>query len=155
MMIACMVTRESGNVTPYYVRAEGYTSDDEEGEGKPVSYGMAGMAKLPTYPIEGPSAEEIVILQYIASEQPIKKKQLISRAREVVDRFKKNATEKGIKRDDDPHMGEYRLLDTHILDPLEERECIEITEVGRSKEITITEEGQNTLLAFEYLLQDD
>lgn len=154
-MIACMVTRESVNVTPYYVRAEGYTPDDEGKDETPVSYGMAAISELPTYPIEGPSREEIAMLQYIAVEQPITKKRLIRHARQVVDRFRRNAEEKSIQIDDDPYMGEYRLLDTHILDPLVERECIEITEVGRSKEITITEEGQNTLRAFDYLLDGD
>jgi hypothetical protein len=80
---------------------------------------------------------------------------LIRRARQVVARFKRNAADKGIESDDDPYMGEYRLLDTHILDPLLERECIEVTEVGCSKEITVAEEGRNTLRAFEYLLDDE
>lgn len=151
-MIACMVTRESVNVTPYYVRAEGYTPEDEEVEEMPVSFGMENISELPTYPIQGPSGEEIAILQYIADEQPITKNQLIRHARLVVDRFSRNADEKEIQIDDDPYMGEYRLLDTHILEPLEERECIEVTEVGRSKEVAITEEGKNTLRAFQYLL---
>lgn len=152
-MIACMVTRETVNVTPYYVRAEGYTSDGGSEE-RPVSFGMAAISELPTFPIQGPSSEEIAMLQYIAAEEPITKKQLIRRARQVVARFERNADEKDIQIADDPYMGEYRLLDTHILDPLEERECIEITEVGRSKEITITAEGKNILRAFEYLLQN-
>jgi len=155
MMIACMVTRESGNVTPYYVRAEGYTSDDEAEDDLPVSFGMAAMAELPTYPIDGPSPQEIAMLQYIADEEPVTKKELIRRARKGVDRFRRNAEDKEIEQDSDPHMGEYRLLDTHILDPLTERECIEVDEVGRSKEISVTEEGHNTLRAFEYLLQDE
>jgi chromosome segregation and condensation protein ScpB len=116
---------------------------------------MAAISELPTYPIQGPSREEISMLQYIADEQPITKKQLIRHARQVVDRFGRNAEKKDIQIDDDPHMGEYRLLDTHILDPLVERECIETTEVGRSKEITTTEEGHNTLRAFDYLLDDN
>lgn len=102
------------------------------------------ISELPAYPIERPSYEEMAIIQYIAAEQAVTKKQLIRHARQVVDRFKRNAEEKGIQIDDDPYMGEYRLLDTHILDPLVERACIDITEVGRSKEITITEDGQNT-----------
>jgi hypothetical protein len=150
-MIACMVTRESANVTPYYVRAEGYTADEGEDE-RPVSFGMDAISELPTYPIQGPSRNEIAMLQYIADEAPVTKKQLIRRARQVVDRFERNAAEKGIQVDDDPHMGEYRLLDTHILAPLEERECIEVNEVGRSKEVAVTEEGRDTLRAFEYLL---
>ena len=117
------------------MRAEGYTSDDEAEDDLPVSFGMAAMAELPTYPIDGPSPQEIAMLQYIADEEPVAKKQLIRRAREVVDRFRRNAEDKEIEQDSDPHMGEYRLLDTHILDPLTERECIEVDEVGRSKEI--------------------
>jgi hypothetical protein len=91
-MIACMVTRESANVTPYYVRAEGYTPDEEKNnEERPVSFGVAAISELPTYPIQGPSREEISILQYIAKEEPISKKQLIRRARQTIDRFKRNA----------------------------------------------------------------
>lgn len=153
-MIACMVTREVANVTPYYVHAEGYTPDEGTDE-KPVSYGMAGISELPAYPIEGPSRDEITMLAYIESqEERVTKKELIRQARLVVDRFKRNAEDKDIQPGDAPYMGEYRLLDTHILDPLAERDCVEITEVGRSKEVTITVEGQNTLRAFEYLLHD-
>lgn len=150
-MIACMVTREEANVTPYYVQAEGYTSD-EGAEETPVSFGIEEISELPTYHIEGPSRDEIVMLAFITEEEPVTKKRLIRRAREIVARFKRNAEEKDIQLSDDPYMGEYRLLDTHILDPLEERECIEATEVGRSKEVTVTEEGRDTLRAFEYLL---
>ncbi|MHB9288806.1 DUF6293 family protein [Halobacteriales archaeon Cl-PHB] len=152
-MIACMVTRDSVSVTPYYVRAEGYTPEDEQDEQElPVSYGMESISELPTYPIQGPSRDEIAILQYIAANEPVRKKQLIRQARQTVDRFERNARKKDIQVTQDPHMGEYRLLDNHILEPLSERECIEITEVGRSKEVSITEEGKNTLRAFDYLL---
>lgn len=151
-MIACMVTREQANVTPFYVRAEGYNPEEEADE-EPVSYGMAEISELPTYPIQGPSQEEILMLAYIAEEGAVTKKRLIRRARQLVERFQRNAEEKDIEVDDDPQMGEYRLLDTHVLDPLENRECIEVTEVGRSKEVSITSEGRNTLRAFEYLGQ--
>lgn len=154
-MIACMVTRESVNVTPYYVHAEGYTPEDDDIEEAPVSFGMAAIAELPTYPIQGPSRDEIAILQCVADDEPVKKKRLIRHARRTVERFKRNASEKGIDVDDKPHMGEYRLLDTHILRPLIDRECIVIKEVGRSKEVSITDEGENTLRAFEYLIQSD
>lgn len=152
-MIACMVTRDEANVTPFYVTAEGYNPDVEADE-KPVSYGMAGISELPTYPIQGPSRDEIVMLASIAEQEAVTKKQLIRQARWLVDRFRRNAEEKDIEPGDDPFQGEYRLLDTHVLDPLGERGWIEITEVGRSKEVSITPEGRNTLRAFEYLKQD-
>lgn len=150
-MIACMVTREEVSVTPYYVRAEGY-SRDTDAEDAPVSYGMSSISELPTYPIEGPSRDEIAMLGYIADQDYVSKKALIKLARGDLDRFARNAREKGIQPDDDPYMGEYRLLDTHVLEPLLVRECIVIEEVGRSKHVSVTDEGRNTLRAFEYLL---
>lgn len=153
-MIACMVTREAVNVTPFYVKAEEYTPESEDDE-RPVSFGVKSIAELPTYPIQGPSQNEIVMLQYIKEAGPVSKRVLIQQARKAVERFQRHADEKGIAIEDKPKMGEYRLLDTHVLDPLLQRECVMVNEVGRTKEVAITEEGRNTLRAFKYLIPPD
>lgn len=151
-MIACMVTRETSNVTPYYVRAEEYTAEKQDRE-VPVSVGLKEMYELPTYHINGPDPEEIQILRHIAENQPVTKKELIKYARQELSRFRDNANKKNIDiEEDDPEVGEYKLLDTHILKPLENREAISIRDVGRSKEVEITPQGENTLRGFDYLL---
>lgn len=155
-MIACMVTRDIVEVTAYYVSPEGYTSEDknadEDQDDKPVSYGMKSISELPTYPIRGPSKDELVILDYVRDEGSVTKKALIQHARTTIEKFRRNAEKKDIDLKDSPLVGEYNLLDTHVLKPLLQRNCVEVEDVGRSKEVSITEEGRNTLIGFQYLL---
>jgi len=94
------------------------------------------------------------MLQYIADEEPVTKKRLISHARQSKKDSNETPPRRGSRSRRKPQIGEYRLLDTHILAPLEDREYIEIDDVGRSKEVTITNGGRNTLRVFDYLLHD-
>lgn len=152
-MIACMVARETVDPTPYYVSAESYSSEGEDDDEVPVAIGVEEISELPAYPIEGPSPDEIRMLQYIQSHGPIRKGVLITHARSTLPRFEKYVDRNDINESKTgPTQGEYRLLDSHILEPLLERDCIEIEEVGRAKEVIITPEGENTLRAFDYLL---
>ena len=140
-MIACMAT----GATPYYVRAERYGPETDQPPTEPVSYGVAGIDELPAYPIEGPAPQHIAILAYLEEQGRASKKELIE--------FSEDADLPYIQAyDSDTIKGKYRLLDSHILNTLQESEYVEIEEVGRKKYVSLTEEGQNTLRAFNYLV---
>ena len=53
----------------------------------------------------------------------------------------------------DSDRARYRLLETHILEPLTEKGFIQTKEVGRRTDIDLTEEGENTLSAFRHLIE--
>ena len=142
-MIACMLT----DATPYYVRAERYGPENKEGPpSDPVSSGVKGIDNLPSFHIDEHPAEQIHALEFISNEGPVRKSELIEFGDEnqlpfLSDHNSANRT------------GQYRLLDNHIIDPLTERGEITVEKVGRRSEIKITQAGQNTLRAFDYLLE--
>jgi len=148
-MIACMVT---GAAIPYYVRADEYASGDE-----PIGHGMEFADELPRYPMEGPDAQQVAILAYLAyckqeadsvpQSYDIRKEDLIAFGKETNLAF-------AAEYDGDTQKGYYRRLDRHILDTLLERGYVSIESVGRSKRIHPTEVGINTAKAFSYLLRE-
>ena len=136
-MIACMAT----GATPYYVRAERYAEADG------VSEGVAEISRLPTYPIDRPSREQVAVLAHLESNGPTAKKRLIEFGEReglpfLADHDASNA------------KAEYRLLDSHVLDPLVENGYVEVDADGRSKRVRATQRGANTARAFGYLLGD-
>jgi len=136
-MIACMAT----DATPYYVRAEKYAEQTDSG----VSEGVAEITQVPTYPIERPSRQHVAVLDYVATSGTTTKKDLIEFGEEADLPFIADYESTEPK-------GKYRLLDSRILKPLVENEYVEIEEVGRTKRVSITENGENTLQAFQYLI---
>ena len=142
-MIACMAT----GATPYYVRAERYGQETDQPPTEPVSYGVEGIDELPAYPIEGPSPQHIAILGYLEEQGCASKKELIEFSEDANLPYISTYNSENVK-------GKYRLLDPHILDALQENEYVEIEEIGRKKYVSVTEEGRNTLRAFNYLVDE-
>jgi len=137
-MIACMAT----DASPYYVHPEDYASDDLH---EPVSYGVEAVSELPTYPIEPPRSEQVAVLAYLDEQGEATKKQLIEFGDEQKLPFLTDRSTSG-------PQAKYRLLETHIIDPLEEDGYIQVRQVGRQKRVSLTAAGENALRAFEYLL---
>ena len=136
--IACMAT----DATPYYVRAERYGEDAES-----VSEGVEAIYELPTYPIDRPDREHVAVLEYVAEHEPVSKKRLIAVGEERNLPFIADYEGEGEK-------GKYRRLERHVVDPLAERGYVTVDDVGRTKRVSTTERGRNTLRAFSYLLTD-
>lgn len=136
-MIACMAT----DATPYYVRAERY-ADQSEGS---VAEGVRAIHRLPTYPMDIPSAETIAVLQHVVEAGPVTKKELIELGEREGLPFVADYDSEELK-------GKYRRLDAHVLDSLSDRGCVTVEAVGRRKQIDATETGEDTLRAFSYLL---
>jgi len=137
-MIACMVT---GGAEPIYVSASDYGQDKEI----PVAENVTSISRLPTYPIQSPSREPLRFLQYIVEEGPVTKQECIE-----------FAVDAGIDpladHEGDDTRGLYRLLDSHLLNSLREDGYVETYKKGRNKYVEATEEGENTLEAFTYML---
>jgi predicted transcriptional regulator len=125
----------------YYTKAENYDED-------PVGYGP--VQELPHYPIERPNDQQTTILTVLHRLEeedvyPTKGDLIHISEQNNLDFTKQNVAEKG----------KYRLLDTKILDPLEERGYVEIIKDGKYRRVRLTPEGEKAYLAFSVLTDSD
>lgn len=160
-MIASMVM----NSRAYYVQAEKYSSrpetlDDIENlprekleelaRGPFIPEGIAKATELPRYPIDAPDKDQVTVMEFIQrwsdTHGPPTKGEIIY--------FANHANLSFIKGDVE-EKGRYRLLDTNILDPLKEREWVEITKQGRNKVVSLSENGEAALSAFRWMDGDN
>lgn len=137
-MIACMVT----GATPYYVQAEDYEPTPPEG--------IKQITELPRYPIDAPEEQHIEILQYInertVDDDPPTKGNLIS--------FGEATGLPFIAGSEVEEKSKYRILDNQIIDPLVENDYITVEESGRERIVRLTDDGENTLEAFNYMVNN-
>lgn len=138
-MIACMVT----GAESYYVQAEDYEMN--------IPKGIASIKSLPRYPIEAPDAQQIHVLDYIKERQ--EEGDLPTKGDLI--RYGETAELPFIANHDVEDKGKYRLLDSHIIHPLEEKGYITIEKSGREKDIGLTKNGEGTLRAFRYMIMDE
>lgn len=136
-MIASMVL----DCTPYYIRARDYTGDPDD---------IQEETELPTYPIDAPDSEQVDVLQFIdrysEEEGPPTKGQVINFSEHLnLDYVSRNVAGKG----------KYRLLDTHIVEPLKERGYVVESKQGRNKVLALTEDGKAALEAFRWLIDKE
>lgn len=139
-MIACMVT---GDAEPIYVHA----SEHGHGTDRPVAENVTGISRLPRYPIQAPSNNSLELLAFIAEEGPVTKQACIEFAITA-------GLDPLAEHDADDTRGLYRLLDSHLLNPLREDGYVETHKQGRTKLVEATEEGRNTLEGFAYMLKE-
>jgi len=139
--LACMATDASG----YHVHP---TSRPHPIEETPRTEGMEIAEQLPSYPLETPTTDQVQILEYIDSTRETytpKKSDLITFAEENELSF--------ITRSEPANeKAKFALLNNRIIEPLEENGYIEIDSVGRTKQVLLTETGQNALRAFRHKL---
>jgi hypothetical protein len=151
-MIACMVT----DAVPYYVEPERYGEKNAQ-RVKPVSYGVKNIKELPAYPIDAPETQLIYVMEYIYRNGPVTKKELIEFGQGSGKPIQAGTPPEGLSfitdHEADSDRARYRLLETHVLEPLTEKRFIQTKEVGRRTDIDLTEEGENTLSAFRHLIE--
>ena len=156
--IACMDV--DTDATAYYVEPEEYA---HAGSNAPSSSGTAETSQLPTYPIASPSAEQVAIMEFLAEPSaweefddrrttPPKKKDLIEYARDeglafMAGRAPPEAHPSGEDK------GAFRVLDTRILDPLEDDGYVTVEQRGRRYAIELTAQGENASRAFRHKLE--
>jgi len=138
-MIACMAT----GATPYYVRAEHYAAETD-GD---VAEGIHSVTELPTYPMESPEPQHVAVMDYADREDGARK-------RDLIDFGKEQGLPFIAEREAANRKSEYRLLDSHVLDPLAANGYVALEDVGRSTRVSLTESGVNTLRAFRYLIEE-
>ncbi|WP_115863942.1 HFX_2341 family transcriptional regulator domain-containing protein [Halorussus litoreus] len=142
--IACMAT----GATAYYVHPEGYPYADR---GERQSYGYADDEVLPSYPIESPTADQIAVMDFLAETNTdaytAKKKDVIEFAEEEGLAF---------VADNEPanDKAKFALLNANVVDPLVEDDYLAVEDVGRRKQLRLTETGTNALRAFRHLIRD-
>lgn len=141
--IAGMISAMMNGATPYYVRAHEYKT---ETPGK-----VDEIIRLPEYPVESPQIDQIELLSVIS--QYSRNESLVSKG-ELIDYSMTNGLNFVSGRDTN-EKGRYRLIDTHVLNPLEKRGYIHVTKSGREKVVDVTEEGQDALRAFQYMLENE
>ena len=139
--IAGMITSMVLDCIPYYARALNYEDNPAE---------IQEVTELPTYPIDAPDSEQVDIMEFInrytEMEGPPTKGDLIF--------FSDHANLEYISRNV-AGKGKYRLLDTHIVEPLKERGFIMESKQGRNKILTLTEQGDAALEAFQWLIDEE
>lgn len=154
MTMACMDV--STNAHPYYVEPESYAHDPRE---TPTTEGVADVEQLPIYPIDSPTTDQVAIMGFLAEPgawdgyhedrtAPPKKKDLIEYARDVGLSFMADRQAPGSQED----KGAFRILDTHVLDPLAEDGYVTVESVGRRRVVELTERGENAFRAFRHKL---
>lgn len=139
--LACMMTDAIG----YHVHPE---SRSHPIEASPRTGGMALAEQLPSYPIETPTTDQVRVLDYIDSTLETytpKKSDLITFAEE-------NDLQFLTRSDPANDKAKFALLNNRIIEPLSEDGYIEIEAVGRTKQVLLTETGQNALRAFRHKL---
>jgi len=137
-MMACQMFNDNSNVSPYYVEAKEYLGFS----GEAISKGIKKIQNVPTYDIKKPETRLIQALQIIQeNDGKISKKEM---AKLAIDKnlISVNAENKS--------QATYASLDQNIISPLENKwKFVSVEKVGRTRWISITEDGKN---AAEFLI---
>ncbi|MGB9932650.1 DUF6293 family protein [Haloarcula amylolytica] len=140
--IACMATE----ATAYYVHPEEHVPSVSS---EPLTRGMERAEVLPSYPIEAISRDQVAVLDYLkrtnTDTYTAKKSDLIAFAEDTGLSFIADANPANEK-------AKFALLNANIVDPLAEDGYISVSDVGRTKQVEMTETGENVLHAFRHRL---
>ena len=145
--IACMAT----GATPVYARPD-YGPDDERIPDEPLHDAVAETFALPTYPIERPSHEHVAVLEFVAESGDGEGRYEGVTKGELLDFGAREELPFVAESDAETRKGLYRRLDSRVLSPLLERQYVAVSQVGREKYVSLTEQGENVLRAFDYVL---
>ena len=135
-MMACMMFRDFGTVTPYYVEPENYRSIPDEQE----TEGLKDIILLPDYRIEIPGKNLIKSLELINKEKSgtLTKKKLRDLALQEnlihVSEFKENK-----------ETAAYMALNKNILEPLQKWNFVTVEKSGKRKIVYLSNDGKNAL----------
>jgi hypothetical protein len=157
--IACMDV--STDAHAYYVEPSEYAHD---GTTEPISAGLDEMEEVPTYPIDSPTRDQVAIMEFLSDPgawegfhedrtAPPKKKDLIEYARDCKLSFMADRRSPDERSGED--KGAFRVLDTHVLEPLAADGYVTIESVGRRRVVELTERGENAYRAFRHKLMAD
>lgn len=155
-MIAAM-TAESA--TPYYVHA------DDAGSVTPTpATNVTETQSIPRFPMERPEVQEIAVMQFIARSDRVHESaagqpDYEGEGRPYHDKttlyeFGEEAALPFMDGVKDNSQAKFGRLDSHIVDPLREQGYLTVEQVGTHRRVMLTDQGENTLAAFEHLVPD-
>ncbi|CAI48662.1 HTH domain protein [Natronomonas pharaonis DSM 2160] len=140
--LACMATDASG----YHVHPETRAHPLDE---QPRTEGMQFAEQLPSYPLETPTEDQVRVLDYIdrrdSETYTPKKSDLIEFAEDEQLDFLTRSEPANDK-------AKFALLNNRILEPLSANGYVHIEPVGRTKQVSLTDTGENALRAFRHKL---
>lgn len=141
--IAGMMAAQATDATPFYVSSSTADPDADEVQTpeEPVFPEAGEISELPVFELRGPSPEQLRILGYLRDDDGATKKDLIQFAEREELPF---IADTEAKSDE----GRYRLLESHIIDPLTKGGYVSIETAGRQKEAHLEQRGIDALAAF-------
>jgi len=141
--IAGMMAAQTAEATPFYVQITPDNPDEDEvwTPDEPIFSTAGETTELPVFELQGPSTEQLQILGFLHGNDGVTKKELIEHAEEAELPFIMNT-------EAESDEGRYRVLDSHIINPLTENEYITVEKAGREKQVSITQRGIDALAAF-------
>lgn len=142
--IACMAT----DATAYYVHPEDHAVPLSD---QPLTVGVDDVEVLPSYPVETPTTDQVAILDYVQSATTAA---YTPKKSDLIDYSEAEGLSYMVEADPANDKAKFALLNSHIVDPLVEREYIEVESVGRRKQVRLTPTGENALKAFRHKLRE-
>jgi hypothetical protein len=145
--VACMDV--STDATAYYVHPEERAHD---GTAAPATRGLADVESLPTYPVDSPTPDQVAVMRYLREADTAA---YTPKKRDVIDHAKEAGL--GFVANDPPanRQGEFRRLNATVVEPLVADGYVTVEDVGRRKELSLTERGEQALRAFRHKLAFD
>jgi hypothetical protein len=143
--VACM--DGSTDATAYYVHPEERAHD---GAAAPTTRGFADVDTLPTYPVDSPTSDQVAVMRYLRRADTAA---YTPKKRDVIDHAKEAGL--GFVADDPPanRQGEFRRLNAAVVEPLVADGYVTVDDVGRRKELSLTERGEQALRAFRHKIE--
>jgi len=141
--IAGMMAAQTADATPFYVRSSTADLDAEEVRtpDEPMFPAAGEITELPVFELRGPSPEQLRMLAYLYGEDGATKKKLIEFAQAEALPFIADT-------EANSDEGLYRLLESHIIDPLTDGGYVRVEKAGRKKEVYLEQRGVDALAAF-------
>ncbi|KTG18247.1 HFX_2341 family transcriptional regulator domain-containing protein, partial [Haloferax profundi] len=149
--VGCMAV----GARPYSVTPESYSHDPEV---SPASEGVKTQTDLPLYPIDGPTPDQIAVLEFLKEKAD---QNHSVHKRNIIKQFGGDGDKTGTAHleclqgtETKAWSSKYNRLDSKILDDLENHGYVQIEQRGRSSYVSISASGRNILGAFGHLLSD-
>lgn len=137
-MFACMIH----DAMPYYVKVDEYP-------GEPISKNVVDSFKVPTYPIQLIDDDLIQVLQFLLESEEKGEEVNIKAVNEFAQEAGLSVIEDSERNDDQI----YDIINPNIIEPLEERDYIEIQGRANKKLLKLTDRGKNALKLTQFALE--
>ncbi|MWV40571.1 hypothetical protein GRS80_12620 [Natrialba sp. INN-245] len=141
--IAAVIACQNLDATPFYVRPEFRNNDGKlEPPKEPLVSGVGEITDIPVFSLRKPSTNQLLVLSHLAEEDGATKKDLIEFGKSQEFDFIVNS-------ETTSQEGLYRLLETHIIEPLQSESFISIKKDGRTKRVDLSDRGKEALQVFQ------